>query len=35
MKNSVTLDTLHTHTHTHTHTLIVLNNKKKRGEDNV
>ena len=31
MKNAVMLDTVHTHTHT----LIVLNNKKKRGEDNV
>ena len=35
MKNAVMLGTVHTHTHTHTHTLITLNNKKRRGEDNV
>ena len=32
MKNAVMLDTVHTHTHTHT---SILNNIKKRGEDNV
>ena len=25
---------VHTHTHTHTHTLIILNNKKGRGDYN-
>ena len=34
MKNVVTVVAVHTHTHTHTHTSI-LNNTKKRGEDNV
>ena len=33
-EKSENLVAVHTHTHTHTHTLIILNNKKGRGDYN-